>query len=187
MSNEGSRLKLVLMAACLFTAGCDRTLRPLPETDQRIQFLGDYYPHLRTLYFQIGFQIATCVQNLNTLQEMRSSFQQEEARELVSAKIKEMEAQRLDLERQLARIHVEAEKGIAYQKFSAIDGGGTRLPSLQKLAKDCEASLRRVRESAALQSREGDTDLNELSPPKVLPVLPVRSSNNYEGAQVSRK
>jgi hypothetical protein len=177
MGNEGRRLAPVLMVACLLSAGCEQTLRPLPETDQRIQFLGQYCPNLKTLYYRIGFQIATCSENLKTLQRMRSSFDQEEARELVSAKIKELEAQRLDLKRQLNRIHVEAEKGIAYQRFSVIDGGGTRLPSLQKLAKDCEASLRRVRESAAGQAREGGSDADEVSPPKVLPVWPVRTVN----------
>ena len=177
MINGGSKWKPLLMVACLLGTGCDSTLKPLPDTDQRIQFLGDYYPHLKNLYFQIGFQIATCTSNLKTLAQMRSSFHQEEARELVSAKIRELETQRHDLERQLSRIHVEAEKGIAYQRFSVIDGGGTRLPSLQKLAKDCEASLRRVRESAAGQAREIDSEMNEASPPKVLPVWPHRTVN----------
>lgn len=177
MGNGVGKLKPLLMVACLFNAGCEPVLRPLPDTDQRIQFLGDYYPNLKTLYYRIGFQIASCSENLKTLSQMRSSFQQEESKELVSAKIKELEAQRLDLERQLNRIHVEAEKGIAYQRFSAIDGGGTRLPSLQKLAKDCEASLRRVRESAAGQARESDLEMNEASPPKVLPVWPARTVN----------
>jgi hypothetical protein len=53
---------------------CDRAPVYVPDSDQRMRFLTEYYPSLKTLHDQLIFESLNCWRNLGTLKKMRSSF-----------------------------------------------------------------------------------------------------------------
>ena len=108
---------------CVALVSCERAPVYVPDSDQRMQYLAEYYPSLKTIHDQLIFESLNCWRNVRDLKKKRSTFQEKETVEIVSAKIKEIEEQKASLELHVKRIHAEAEKGIAYRMFEKIDGG----------------------------------------------------------------
>jgi len=101
----------------LALVSCDRALVYVPDSDQRMRFLTEYYPSLKTLHDQLIFESLNCWRNLGTLKKMRSSFKEKEPLEMVSEKIKEVEQQKASLERHVQKIQAEAEKASHTKRF----------------------------------------------------------------------
>lgn len=165
--------------ACIAMVGCDRAPVYVPDSDERMRYLADYYPNLKTIHDQLIFESLNCWRNIRSLKNKRDSFHEEEVIGMVSAKIREIEEQKASLDLHVKRIQTEAEKGIAYRMFQTIDGGGTRPLALQELELDCANTLARVQESAAINRQEHDsvsagfipTKVIFVRPPKVVPVV----------------
>ena len=167
----------------LALVSCDRAPVYVPDSDQRMRFLTEYYPSLKTLHDQLIFESLNCWRNLATLKKMRSSFNEKESIELVGQKIREVEQQRASLKQHVQRIQTEAEKGIAFKTFQKIDGGGTRQPALLQLESDCVNALARARKSAAIRFQESDSDNPGFPPPKAIPVWPPKAIPVAEARQ----
>jgi hypothetical protein len=161
--------------SCVALVSCDHAPVYVPESDQRMQYLAEYYPSIKTIHDQLIFEALNCWRNIRDLKKKRSSFREKETVEIVSAKIKEIEEQKASLELHVKRIHAEAEKGIAYRMFEKIDGGGTRPLALQELEVDCARALARAQDSAAINRPEVDPLAPGFRPPKVIPVWPPRA------------
>ena len=161
--------------ACVALVACERAPVYVADSDQRMQYLAEYYPSLKTIHDQLIFEALNCWRNIRDLKKKRSSFQEKETVEIVSAKIKEIEEQKASLELHVKRIHAEAEKGIAYRMFEKIDGGGTRPLALQELEVDCARALSRAQDSAAINRPEVDPMAPGFRPPKAIPVWPPRA------------
>ncbi len=172
---SGIRFQRCLLAlSCFALVSCDRPPGYLPEADQRMQYLGQYYPNLKTIHDQLIFEALNCWRNIRDLKKKRDSFEAEETLEMVSAKIKQIEEQKASLELHVKRIHVEAEKGIAYRMFEKIDGGGTRPLALQELEVDCTNALARARVSTAMNRSESNPPEPVVYPEKVIFVRPPK-------------
>jgi hypothetical protein len=164
---------------CIAMLGCNRAPVYVPDSDERMQYLADYYPSLKTIHDQLIFESLNCWRNIRSLKTKRDSFHEKEVVEMVSAKIREIEEQKTSLDLHVKRIQTEAEKGIAYRMFQTIDGGGTRPLALQELEQECANTLARVQESAAVRREEIDslppgfipTKVILVRPPKVVPVV----------------
>jgi hypothetical protein len=169
----------------LALVSCDRAPVYVPDSDQRMRFLTEYYPSLKTLHDQLIFESLNCWRNLGTLKKMRSSFKEKEPLEMVSEKIREVEQQKASLERHVQKIQAEAEKGIAYSTFQKIDGGGTRPPALQELESECVNALARARESSAIRFEEPGPDNPGFAPPKAIPVWPPKALPVVDASQGS--
>jgi hypothetical protein len=161
--------------SCVALVSCDHAPVYVPESDQRMQYLAEYYPSIKTIHDQLIFEALNCWRNIRDLKKKKSSFREKETVEIVSAKIKEIEEQKASLELHVKRIHAEAEKGIAYRMFEKIDGGGTRPLALQELEVDCARALARAQDSAAINRPEVDPLAPGFRPPKVIPVWPPRA------------
>ena len=160
---------------CVALVSCESAPVYVPDSDQRMQYLAEYYPSLKTIHDQLIFEALNCWRNVRDLKKKRSTFQEKETVEIVSAKIKEIEEQKASLELHVKRIHAEAEKGIAYRMFEKIDGGGTRPLALQELEVDCARALSRAQDSAAGNRPEVDPLAPGFRPPKAIPVWPPRA------------
>ena len=160
---------------CVALVSCERAPVYVPDSDQRMQYLAQYYPSLKTIHDQLIFEALNCWRNIHDLKKKKSSFKEKETLEIVLAKIKEIEEQKASLELHVKRIHAEAEKGIAYRMFEKIDGGGTRPLALQELEVDCARALARAQDSAAINRPEVDPLAPGFRPPKAIPVWPPRA------------
>ena len=160
---------------CVALVACERAPVYVPDSDQRMQYLAEYYPSLKTIHDQLIFEALNCWRNVRDLEKKRSSFQEKETVEIVLAKIKEIQEQKASLELHVKRIHAEAEKGIAYRMFEKIDGGGMRPLALQELEVDCARALSRAQDSAAINRPEVDPLAPGFRPPKAIPVWPPRA------------
>lgn len=131
-------------AAAFALCACEKSPL-LPEKDPRIEFLRDYYPHLRVLRDQVATDIVFCRDYSEKLTKLRSTFEQPESREVIDMKLLVLREQSALLEKHLNQIDAEAEKGIARKTINDIDGGGTRLPSLNQLSERCREAVEKTR------------------------------------------
>lgn len=166
------RLCALLLVAL---ASCDRAPVYVPDSDQRMKFLVEYHPTLKTIHDQLIFEALNCWKNIGSLKTMSASFKEKETVDIVEAKIQELKEQRASLEAHVRRIQAEAEKGIAYRMFEKIEGGGTRPPALLELESDCVRALARAQESAAMILNEPVPGSGDFSPPKAIPVWPPKA------------
>lgn len=159
----------VWCVAALLLSACQKS-PILPEKDPRIEFLRDYYPHLRVLRDQVAADIVFCRDYSARLTKLRSTFDQPESKNVIDMKLFVLKEQCALLEKHLDQIDTEAEKGIARRTINDMDGGGTRLPSLNKLSERCKEAVDKTRRmNAALQKDM----LSEKLPEEVPRVLPV--------------
>lgn len=165
------RIRLAGLIVLLCTA-CEKS-PILPEKDPRIEFLRDYYPHLRVLREQVAADILFCRDYSTRLSKLRSTFDQEESKKVIDMKLFVLKEQCALLEKHLNQIDAEAEKGIARKTINDIDGGGTRLPSLAQLSERCTAAVQKTRRLSAEMQRE---NYPEKLPDQVPRVIPVHGS-----------
>jgi hypothetical protein len=163
-------LLFVGMAAFLFAA-CEKS-PILPEKDARMEFLRNYYPHLRALREQVAADILFCRNYSSKLSKLRSTFDQEESKKVIDMKLFVLKEQCALLEKHLNQIDTEAEKGIARKTINDIDGGGTRLPALSQLSERCTEAVQKTRRLSAEMQRD---HLLEKLPDQVPRVVPVNA------------
>jgi hypothetical protein len=156
------------MVALLFAA-CEKS-PILPEKDARMEFLRDYYPHLKVLREQVAADILFCRDYSSKLSKLRSTFHQEESKKVIDLKLFVLKEQCARLEKHLNQIDTEAEKGIARKTINDIDGGGTRLPALDQLSERCTEAVQKTRRLSAEMQRENFLEKLPDQVPRVIPV-----------------
>jgi hypothetical protein len=156
------------IVAFLFAA-CEKS-PILPEKDARMEFLRNYYPHLRVLREQVAADILFCRDYSSKLSKLRSTFDQEESKKVIDMKLFVLKEQCALLEKHLNQIDTEAEKGIARKTINDIDGGGTRLPALARLSDRCTEAVQKTRRLSAEMQRDNFFEKLPTQVPRVIPV-----------------